>query len=445
MLNENSKFLPAKVVSEHINKLNTFGKGYLSGEWEVVIINALSKIGSVKYEENLGGDRKPDVYFESKKIKSFLADITVVSDEGYHDANPVNYFHEEVSRYIKKNNIQASQANRIHIEFGSKTEGKYGDQKVKLNLPSKREIPQFVKDNFKEFVGFIKTKPAEKRGIEIPVGDFHIKVSYDPNQKYSSAAYTAYNVPYSLERNPIYKSLKDKADQLKKSGCSGIRGVILCDGDCNALETEMKGFNEYAIKSIVENVFRKHSTLSFILTLAIKENRPLFSIIPKRHIEIKSYINRNAEYPVDQTYIGELERIVNILPVPEKTPVNALYEIKFKQKFKGDQEFRKFEGNSFLGGGSMSSNEIKISSRMLTEILAGLTDYKELEKRGVFGHRKDNWIKNFFLRQRMEGRIIEEISAEKCSTKDDDWIVIKFGQVDPAISKFDLTPFIVPL
>jgi len=47
-----------------------------------------------------------------------------------------------------------------------------------------------------------------------------------------------------------------------------------------------------------------------------------------------------------------------------------------------------------------------------------------------------NEIKNFFLRQYREGRVIETISVEKCQDKDDDWIKFKYGLSDAAISKY---------
>ena len=49
---------------------------------------------------------------------------------------------------------------------------------------------------------------------------------------------------------------------------------------------------------------------------------------------------------------------------------------------------------------------------------------------------KKNYIKDFFLRQLMSGKIIENISLEKCNDENDDWVEFAYGRSDPAISKF---------
>jgi len=60
-----------KQVDDHVKKLNSQNSDSLATIWEVVILNALSKIGSVAHEKEYEGRKKPDIYFESKNIDSF--------------------------------------------------------------------------------------------------------------------------------------------------------------------------------------------------------------------------------------------------------------------------------------------------------------------------------------------------------------------------------------
>jgi len=85
----------------------------------------------------------------------------------------------------------------------------------------------------------------------------------------------------------------------------------------------------------------------------------------------------------------------------------------------------------------MSQNEIKISSRMITEFLAGVLKFEQFDKeQKQRSNDNRNMIKEFFYNQFKQGRMIENISIEKCPYEDDDWIKFEYGISDAAISKF---------
>ena len=97
------------------------------------------------------------------------------------------------------------------------------------------------------------------------------------------------------------------------------------------------------------------------------------------------------------------------------------------------------EGQSFFGGYSITNDEIRISARTLLDFFAGRISHQQFLAAYHFvpggdGH-SNTW--NPFDRKRKEGRLITEITIEKRSTEhDDDWLVIRFGAPDPAISPY---------
>ena len=97
---------------------------------------------------------------------------------------------------------------------------------------------------------------------------------------------------------------------------------------------------------------------------------------------------------------------------------------------------KKNEGISFIGGWKLSDNKIHVSSRMITEILAGNFDYKKHIQHEIKSNSNNRDIMSaYFNKQLKEGRMIERVGIEK-TKKDDDWIVFEYGESDPAISKF---------
>jgi len=77
-INKNEALLTKEQLLRHIKSLNASDSHSLAAEWEIVLINVLSRFGRVNYETDFGG-RKPDLEFISKDGKvSFLSRCILV-------------------------------------------------------------------------------------------------------------------------------------------------------------------------------------------------------------------------------------------------------------------------------------------------------------------------------------------------------------------------------
>lgn len=423
MMNENHLFLSEKTVKEHVRKLNKSNVHTLAAEWEVIILNILNKIGKLQHEVTFQGTTKPDVYFESERIPPFVADIASVSDRDSDKENPRDYFYDCIRDYFQKHSLSL---NGLHIDLTGERVGDYGDQKVKLHLPNKSQVQVFVRKNFATIVKAIKSNTDKPFNTIVGEGSIKVKVSYKRGQHTCFGGGLLHTVPYSLRRNPVYNALKKKAQKLKACGFKGPAGVFLCDADCYGLHIHSRSGGGFVIEDVIAEAFRKYSTLSFIVVIIVEEKHSTFSVKSTRYIKAACYLSTVARFPVDETFRTELGAICRLFPVPSATPVNALQMIKLKNH----------KGYSFFGGGSMCADEITIPSRTLTEILAGTLNYNAAteNKKGPLG--RIAWMKDFFGRQVIAGKTIAEISVVNCPDEDDDWIKIRYGSSDPAISKF---------
>src|SRR5688500_3912164 len=88
MIDENASFLSEDDLVDHVNKLNRNNFQSLDTEWEVAVLNAFSKLGTVEHEKNFGGSTYPDLFFTTDDGKSVVADVTTISDEGFEERNP---------------------------------------------------------------------------------------------------------------------------------------------------------------------------------------------------------------------------------------------------------------------------------------------------------------------------------------------------------------------
>lgn len=87
----------------------------------------------------------------------------------------------------------------------------------------------------------------------------------------------------------------------------------------------------------------------------------------------------------------------------------------------------------------MNGLEIKISSRSLVLLLAGSPLPKlPFTKTPTIGEFHPG-VTKYFEQRIKDGRTIQTIRIERNDDSDDDWVVITFGDPDPAIS-----PYVVP-
>src|SRR5260221_6593775 len=132
LIDENDKFLKKRQTRNHVAELN---RGNIAFEWEVVLLNGLSKVGQVAHEKNFKGTTKPDIYFETRENPhhNFAADITTVSDKGLEAQNPFDALQDELIKIVKAHDLNSSS---FALQVGRGHGRSYkGGPKVKLKLP----------------------------------------------------------------------------------------------------------------------------------------------------------------------------------------------------------------------------------------------------------------------------------------------------------------------
>ena len=119
-----------------------------------------------------------------------------------------------------------------------------------------------------------------------------------------------------------------------------------------------------------------------------------------------------------------------MFPTPRHDAVNALNHLRA-----GGLD----RGATFLGGLGMTRNEVRISARVVLELLAGRLPWEDFLTLYKFqpGDSPADTPRSPFERCLRDGRLISEVRVEHCGDEqDDDWLIFRFGDNDPAVSKF---------
>lgn len=290
-----------------------------------------------------------------------------------------------------------------------------------------------LKDVVEPFFRELAREPEQPASLPHKAPGIDFTIGYDPSQRFGGGGYPAYNLAYSKTKNPIHTALDKKADQLRHAPSDAIRLVVVCDGGCRPMQDQRPGNGpSYAARDIAESFLGKTAAVDLVLLVTTERVNPstmtrdhrlrlrLDLLAPPLHVR-QGRLSQSTLATV-QSF---LERSFTHLPTPMIDAENA--------RIRGS---RKDYGFGHHGGYQMSGDSIRISSRVLQELLAGQIGFERFaqlhgwDKGPVSNHRSP------FELALQRGDMFDSVSTIDGGDDDDDWIEFHLRASDPAISPF---------
>ncbi|MCY7346579.1 MAG: hypothetical protein LH614_10220 [Pyrinomonadaceae bacterium] len=206
-------------------------------------------------------------------------------------------------------------------------------------------------------------------------------------------------------------------------------GIIICDGLGNIFN-KIGESSAYNAGEVIYEFLYNHTEVSFVLTINSKnEPHNFFAGMPK----IKIDLYEGASFDKVRNEAAQLfqDDLAEKFPQPVRSVLDAK---NFLNNVKQNLEEIYSKGHF---GFAISDYELKISPRILLELLSGKLTQEKFIK--TYQMKDNNYVYNFISEMIQEGRLIAESSIEKSEyEQDDDWIVFRFGETDAAVSPFKM-------
>ena len=401
--------------------------------WEVAVLDAFSREGKLKHEAALDNGSRPDFSIaiaQGEASIELVGDITSVSDKGVDKQNPVREFSDHITRLARKYQLDP---NRFRYDIKGSFEGAYGDARRQVHLPRAAQMTAMLKDVLEPFFRELAREPEQPASLPHKAPGIDFTIAYDPSQRFGGGGYPAYNLAYSKTKNPIHTALEKKADQLRHAPPYAIRLVVVCDGGCRPMQDQRPGNGpSYAARNIAEAFLAKTTAVDLVLLVTTER---VNSSILARDNRLKLRLDLLAAPPhLRQVRLSQstlvavqsfLERTFAHLPTPMIDAENA--------RIRGS---RKDYGFGHHGGYQMSEDSIRISSRVLQELLAGQISPERFAQLHGWDKGPVSIHRNPFELALHRGDMFDSVSTIDGGDDDDDWIEFHLRPSDPAISAF---------
>lgn len=425
MLDELSPSLAPNRVRELEGKLRSQSSQTVPAEWEIAIGFALSKVGKIVDPGELNAGNPDFIFIPKDCTNQIIVEVTSLSDWRLDAENPVGDFSHRLHAISSKEGIAPI--------LGS-LNWRLGDMKVNgriaLGIPKRSDMDAFFKSaEFKHFLTRIKQEPSVSAIYRFNARNIDSEITFLPGQLNSSGQHASYKVASDLEDTGVFNRLKSKEKQISKSKLDLPSIVFLCDNDSHVLHhSEFKPQGIYGIDEFLsafldgrphvsvgpwvfqEKIERLGKRIHAVITLTVHQPYAVFYPKPQRRLRGRVVPAATCDpYIKSSEFLQLMNQAVDLLPPPVATSDNAMRNNRWP---------------AYFGGGVMTMNKVKISLLTLQKLMTG--EFSQAEFVNSHGE-----IAAHMKRLTKGGLMISNITIEKQTDTDDDWVAFEFDNIQP--------------
>lgn len=425
MLNDIGTFASEEKQRDLIRRIESKRKDQaLSGEAELAVLWAISRIGDIEPEPVWWGSSAPELLTDHLvRGRAAVIEVKGVSD-GAMGEDSMRLAAEKLAQTANQIRRKAGQ----HLHFSFLEESGYGpdgylrrrkvSESFNVSEPLKARLAQWI-------------EAGEVRDDKLRLHDESIDVVISWRQRAMREVSVFCTMPpeaYSLTKNPIAYALREARGQLRNPAFDGARIIILFDAGCSLLRN-LQSYDASGRRFSGEQIIRE-----FLRNTRPENGGGIEVAILSAH---RDYSGRAMCWkltvydPSGQRLDSHpLQDVVKLLPPPRLEGYQAR-SLQRQGRFSlSAQQY----GSGTAYHWNRSRTMVKVSTRALLEFLSGRIDEEVF--RMTTGLKKDG---NIFISSLKNKKVISRVTFESGGIdRDDDYLVLEFDS-DPSVEPLKAT------
>ncbi len=272
-------------------------EGRAPAVWEMLVLEATSKLGKIEYEPHPG--RSPDIKLHLPESRPVWIEVAFLYPRFWKEERKSR----EVTNWI------FMEAERLRIpacKIYPRLDGiqQNGAGPVR-KLPELNERKKFLSaKKIREFFDGIIKEPNVKRHFDSD--KYTISITYSPNAtgRLKMSGGLSQEAPTSVEEHALYRVLKEKA---KQHTVNGPR--IICIGsDQSPALSRLHAPMQVRLEDAISKIFLKNKSLSAVITVLIENSYAVFGGTEKV-ARGNIFINQHCKTPLTTNEIQLIEKL----------------------------------------------------------------------------------------------------------------------------------------
>ncbi|MCL4502860.1 MAG: hypothetical protein M1438_13590 [Deltaproteobacteria bacterium] len=320
--------------------------------WELLVIEATSIIGQIKYEPLKGPS--PDILLSLPNGRSIWIEVAYLYPRFWREERKSD---KVISWIYSEARNRGIGFGKISIRLDGIDENGAGPVR---KLPELHEREKFLNDpEVKAAFDIITSNP--KDSYVFSLSKYTVSIFYNPDNQgpYTGWSGLSQEVPKTYKQHVVYRVLNKKAKQFDING-----PLVVCLGsDQNRVINIAPGPTQISIRDAAKEAFYKNHSLSAVILVSINANVGIFEQF-KKVARTTILLNPYATNPLDSHEIGLLKEL--------NFNRWKYYFVKEKWEIPEKKESRRVTGSLKLSASTVSF-KIEIPANIVIDALAGKT------------------------------------------------------------------------
>ncbi|MGZ5446270.1 MAG: hypothetical protein ACXW5U_29595 [Thermoanaerobaculia bacterium] len=269
-----------------------------SAIWELIVADAVTRIGRIEYERPTSRGKTPDLFVGTDAGQFWLEAAFLLPR-----------FHDVERRQERFRQAVWSEARRAGVapgHVGCEFYGQPAPYGYEIKLPHEHDFAAFFRaDDVRGFFAYVMQHPEQSVALDLGPYGASVRIGYVAGSQGVGGGSVVIEQPRRVEEHAVYRILTKKAKKYR-SAHLGAPFVVCIGSERSAAVRRMTGPMTVSAEEAVREACRQQPVISGVIVVSIEDFIPTFGLDWGRRAVVHATANHSARHPLTPALLQRL-------------------------------------------------------------------------------------------------------------------------------------------